>query len=175
MISVFCVFRSVSNSFSNNWVMSGNSRKDGQKITTLWPKRKRFSYDILNAKRSARLPLGNFLLGSKKKNFSYSAQVVSIIFYLLWVLSVLKFSNRLEFTRFDILVVSVSCNRFGMLKAGVMLKQFFFSRFWSIASFPIPHTMGNKGRLFSFCGEMCVVKAVHSVFTFRVFWPQYLS
>jgi hypothetical protein len=56
-----------------------------------------------------------------------------------------------------------------MLKAGVMLKQFVVIRFRSIALFPIPHTMGNKGRLFSFGEEMSAVKALHSVFRFRVF------
>ena len=105
----------------------------------------------------------NFLLGSKKKNFSYSVQMVSVILYQLCMISIMKFSNRLEHTRFDIQIVSVSGNRFSMLKAGVMLKQFVAIWFCSITSFPILHTIGDKGRLFFFNGEMSAVKAVHSI------------
>jgi hypothetical protein len=46
--------------------MSGNKGKNSQKIATRFSKRKRFSYDVFNAKLSASLPLGNFLLGSNK-------------------------------------------------------------------------------------------------------------
>ena len=109
--------------------------------------------------------LANFLLESKK-NFSYSVQIVSVILYQPRMLSIMKFSNRLEVTRFDIQIVNVSGNRFSMLKAGLMLKQFVAIRCCSITSFLSLHTIGNKGWLFPFNGLMSAVKAVRSVFTF---------